>query len=100
MNKFKVTGKIKRFPGKGGWFYVELNNKMSEELRPLVKDRWPALLAASFTLNQTGWKSSIMPIKDGPLFIALPAKIRKCEELEEGQKVTIEFSLSENKKAD
>ncbi|WP_186645400.1 DUF1905 domain-containing protein [Fluviispira vulneris] len=97
MKKYKVTGKIKRFPGKGGWFYVELNKKISEAFRPLVKNRWPALLSASFTLNQTSWKSSIMPIKEGPLFIALPTKIRKCEQLEEGQKVTIEFLLSDNR---
>ena len=93
MNVFKVSGMVKRFLGKYGWYYVELDEGLSKDLRPLLKDRWPALLNAEFTVNKTVWKSSIMPIKDGPLFIALPAKVRKAEEIEEGQIVTIDFKL-------
>ncbi len=93
MNTFNVSGDVKRFPGKLGWHYIELNNELSEDLRPLIKDRWPALLNATFTINDTSWKSSIMPIKDGPLFIALPAKIRKAEDIVKGQNITIHFEL-------
>lgn len=93
MNSYMVSGIVQHFPGKYGWHYVELDEDLSKDLRPLLKDRWPALLNAEFTVNKTVWKSSIMPIKDGPLFIALPAKVRKTEEIEEGQKVTILFEL-------
>lgn len=93
MNELTVSGSVERFPGKYGWYYVELDEDMSKDLRPLLKDRWPALLNAEFTVNKTVWKSSIMPIKDGPLFIALPAKVRKAEGIEEGQIVTIYFKL-------
>ena len=94
MNTFEVSGDVKKFPGKLGWHYVELDNELSKDLRPLLKDRWPALLNATFTIDDTSWKSSIMPIKDGPLFIAIPAKIRKAEKIEKGQKVTIKFQLN------
>jgi hypothetical protein len=93
MNTIIVTGQVKRFPGKYGWYYVELDEDLSKDLRPLLKDRWPALLSAEFTVNKTVWKSSIMPIRDGPLFIALPAKVRKAEGIDEGQIVTIDFRL-------
>ena len=93
MNSFTVVGTVKRFSGKYGWYFVKLDEDLSKDLRPLLKDRWPALLNAEFTVNKTVWKSSIMPIKDGPLFIALPAKVRKAEGIEEGQIVTIDFKL-------
>lgn len=93
MNTFEISGKVKRFPGKYGWHYIELDDDLSKDFRVMVKDKWPSLLGATFTINQTTWKSSIMPIKDGPLFIALPAKIRKKEAIEKGQNITISFEL-------
>ncbi len=93
MSTFNVSGEVKRFPGKYGWYYVELDEDLSKDLRPLLKDRWPGLLNASFTVHRTHWNSSIMPIKDGPLFIALPVKVRKTEAITEGQLVTINFEL-------
>jgi len=91
---FSVNNIVKRFPGKYGWYYIELAEDISKDLRPILKGVWPALLKAEFTLNQTTWKSSIMPIKGGPLFIALPAKIRKAENIDADQNITIEVELA------
>ena len=93
MHKFEVSGKIKRFPGNYGWYYVELDENLSKDLRPLLKNLWPGLLKAEFVINKTTWRSSIMPIKDGPLFIALPAKVRKAETIDVSDKVNIAFKL-------
>lgn len=93
MQTFTVTNTVKCFPGKYGWYYVELDESLSNDLRPILNGVWPALLKSEFTLNKTTWKSSIMPIKDGPLFIALPAKIRKKESIEEGQEVKVHVRL-------
>ncbi len=93
MKSFEASGPVKRFPGKHGWHYVELDEGISKNFRPLLAGLWPALLKAKFRINKTTWQSSIMPIKDGPLFIALPAKIRKAEGIEEGSKVTITFEI-------
>lgn len=88
-----VKNIVKRFPGKYGWYYVELDENLSQDLRPMIKDLWPALLKATFSIGEVTWNSSIMPIKDGPLFIALPAKIRKAEKIDEGHTVNIKFQL-------
>jgi hypothetical protein len=93
MNRFTISGNVNRFEGKYGWHYVELDRQLSNDFRPLIKNRWPALLKATFKINSTKWDSSIMPIKNGPLFIALPAKVRKAEEIKEGQKINIKFEL-------
>lgn len=88
-----VVGDIKRFPSQYGWYYVELIDELTKELRPLLSGLWPALLKAEFTINNTVWLSSIMPIKDGPLFIALPSKIRKAEGLGVGDRIKVSFKL-------
>ena len=93
MGRFRASGRVDRFPGEHGWFYVQLDESLCRDLRPLVKDAWPALLKASSTINTTRWVSSIMPMRDGPLFIALPARVREAEGIEEGQSVTIDLEL-------
>lgn len=93
MNKFLVSDEVKRFPGKYGWYYIELDKATSSDLRPILKDLWPGLLKAQFTLNNTTWKSSIMPLKDGPLFIALPAKVRKAEKIDTDQNIQVKVEL-------
>jgi len=93
MKNIKITNYIKLFPGNYGWYYVELDDELSKQLRPLLSNLWPALLKAEFTINTTVWRSSIMPIKNGPLFIALPSKVRKAEELSVGDKITVSFEL-------
>jgi len=93
MDKFEVFGRVKRFPGDYGWYYVELDEGLSKDLRPLLANLWPALLKAEFMINKTTWLSSIMPIKDGPLFVALPAKVRKSEMIDIADKINIKFEL-------
>jgi hypothetical protein len=91
--KFSVNNTVRRFPGKYGWYYIELEEDISQDLRPVLKGLWPALLKARFTLNKTTWKSSIMPIKDGPLFIALPSKVRKAEDIDVDQIIEVDVEL-------
>jgi len=93
MMSFNVNGHIKRFAGQYGWYYVELNDSLTKELRPLVSSLWPALPKVELTINNTVWLSSIMPIKNGPLFVALPLKVRKAEGLDIGDKIKVSFEL-------
>ena len=93
MDEFTVRGPVERFPGENGWFYVKLSARQSAQLGPLVRSEWPALLKIRCTLGDTTWKATIMPIKDGPLFVALPAKVRKAEAIVVGQRVTLRCLL-------
>ena len=86
---------MKKFPGEKGWYYLPLDTELSSHFSDLVKAVWPALLKAELRINSTVWKSSIMPIKDGPLFVALPAKIRKAENIDEGDYITVTLETNE-----
>lgn len=93
MNKIVVSGIVKKFPTESGWHYVALSEEQSLDLREIVKSSWPALIKADLKCGQTIWNSSIMPIKDGPLFIALPAKVRKAESIIEGQEISVSCNI-------
>jgi hypothetical protein len=95
MESYSVSATVQRFPGPTGWYYVELPTALDGVFRPLVRQRWPALVGLRCTVGATTWDGSMMPIKDGPLFIALPAKIRKREQLDVGSAVTVGFTLRE-----
>ncbi len=41
----------------------------------------------------SGWKSSVFPSRDGNWFLLISAKLRKAEQLEVGEDVTVELEL-------
>lgn len=93
MDTFTLTGPVERFPGPKGWYYVALPDDLEAVFRPLVRARWPGLIRVRATVGSTTWSGSMMPIKGGPLFLSLPAKVRKSEAIDVGQVVIIECGL-------
>ena len=89
---FPVTGPVEVFPQKGGWFYVSVPKKYTEMTKDLA-DR--CLVAITATVGSSSWSTSLLPMGDGTQFIALPAKIRKKEQIELGDKIQISFVLRE-----
>lgn len=89
----RITAKLQRFDGPSGWFYVPFDETFSRGLRPLVTQHWPALLKVRAEIAGLPWTASIMPIRDGPLFVAIPAKIRRKLEIGVGDVVTLDIDL-------
>ncbi len=89
---YSLTAPVQRFPGPRGWFYVELPTTVGVELRPLLPRRWPALIPVRCTIGGTSWDGSIQPIHAGPLFIAIPAPVRRKEKIDVDDTVTLAFS--------
>lgn len=87
---YKVTGAVELFPQAGGWYYVKVPQQHTEITKPLA-DR--GLVAITVTLGELTWDTSLLPMGNGTHFIALPAKVRKPEKIELGQKVHLSFVL-------
>ncbi|MFN0116865.1 MAG: DUF1905 domain-containing protein [Elusimicrobiota bacterium] len=56
-----------------------------------IADR--GLIPIFITLGKSIWKSSLLPMGDGTHFIALPAKVRKAEDIKIGKRVKLSFVL-------
>ena len=93
MDTYVVSGLVQRFPGPKGWTYLELDAALEKVFRPLVQSRWPALVGVDCAIGETSWRGSVMPIRQGPLFITLPAPVRRALSIEVGQEVTVRVAL-------
>jgi hypothetical protein len=72
--------------------YVRVPKKFTEMTEEFA-DR--GLVAITATVGKSSWKTSLLPMGDGTLFIALNAKVRKAEGIELGDMVKISFRLRE-----
>jgi hypothetical protein len=88
MKHYFVTAKVERFPGKSGWYYVPLP-ETSDDF-PGRKSSW-GMIPVMVTLGDTTWKTSLLPMGRGRLFIALKAALRKKYSITLGSLVTLTY---------
>lgn len=85
---FKVHAQVQIFPQKGGWVYMRVPQTY-EDLR-IKKPKW-GLVPIIATVGETQWKTSLLPMGDGTLFIALNKKVREKEDIKVGDMITVSF---------
>lgn len=87
-DSYRVSGIIELFPQKGGWHFVTVPGSVVEDLSWLAER---SLIGITATIGSTTWDTSLMPTGDGSHFIPLNAKVRRDNDLEEGEQVVVEF---------
>lgn len=90
---FKLKGNVERYPGPNGWFYVRVPEKMMKKVGEVAPPpgRWK-FIKIEVTLGETTWQTSLLPMGNGQYFIALKAEVRKKEQVELGDDVSLKFS--------
>lgn len=76
--------------GPAPWFFVTVPEEQSHDLKALsgiVTYGW-GMIPAHARIGKTKWKTSLCP-KDGRYIVPIRASVRKAENLEEGDRVTI-----------
>ena len=92
----KFTGTVEMFADCNmPWWYVRAPKQLSKPYENLA-DR--GLIAITAKVGNDSWQTSMMPYGNGTHFIPLPAKIRKANNIQLGDKITIEFDIRERKK--
>ncbi|MFN8411507.1 MAG: DUF1905 domain-containing protein [Anaerolineales bacterium] len=90
----EFKGKIWFWRGPSPFFFVTVPEKQSEELRAivsLVTYGW-GMIPVEARIGKTHWKTSLFP-KNGGYIVPIKAVVRKAEELEEGDVVTIRLEV-------
>lgn len=84
----EVSGELERLPGAGGWYVVRLPHG-----RPTVTASWGrrGFVPVTATVGSTSWETSLMPMGDGTHFLAVPAAVRRAEDLDEGDPVSARY---------
>jgi len=72
---FTISGKVLKFPGKGGWHYIAVPKKYTKELQERRKawGKFPIMVR----VNKTSWKTKLMLKKGGDFFVAFNKEIRE-----------------------
>jgi hypothetical protein len=90
----EFSGKIWFWRGPAPWFFVTIPAKQSQELKAissLVTYGW-GVIPVHVQIGNTEWKTSLFP-KDDLYLVPIKASVRKAEDLEEGDQVTIHLEV-------
>jgi len=80
--------------GPAPWFFVTVPDKQCDDLRAIsgfVTYGW-GMIPAKVRIGKTEWTTSLFP-KDGSYIVPIKASVRQAENLEEGDKVTVQLEV-------
>ena len=91
---FEFNGKIWFWKGPAPWFFVTIPAKQSRDLKAISRSvtyGW-GVIPVHVRIGKTEWKTSLFP-KDDNYLVPIKASVRKEENLEEGDQVTIQLEI-------
>ena len=100
MTDFKIQYRFSSEPwkyvGQGGWIFVSLPKKLSNEIRTTFKSEeaeWGRLTATA-KIGNTEWKTAIwFDTKENTYLMPLKEVVRKKEKIEVGEKINVEVFI-------
>jgi hypothetical protein len=90
----EFNGEIWYWRGPAPWFFVTVPEKQSSDLKEIsvsVTYGW-GVIPVQVRIGKTDWQTSLIP-KDGRYLVPIKASVRKAENLEEGDKVTVRLEV-------
>ena len=91
---FEFTSTIIYWRGPAPWFFVAMPAKQSRELKAvssLVTYGW-GVIPVHVRIGKTEFTTSLFP-KDGRYLVPIKASVRKAENIEKGDKVTVRLEI-------
>jgi hypothetical protein len=91
---FEFNGKILFWKGPAPWFFVTVPEKESRALKAIsgmVTYGW-GVIPVHVRIGRTEWQTSLFP-KDERYLVPIKASVRKAENLDEGDEVTIRLEV-------
>lgn len=90
----EFNGRILYWRGPAPWYFVSVPAKQSRDLKAisaLVTYGW-GVIPVLVRIGKTEWKTSLFP-KDGRYLVPIKASVRKAEDLDTGDKVTVQLEI-------
>jgi hypothetical protein len=90
----EFNGKIWFWKGPAPWYFVTVPAKHCRDLNAIsrvVTYGW-GMIPVHVRIGKSEWKTSLFP-KDGRYIVPIKASVRKAENLEEGDKVTVRLEV-------
>jgi Domain of unknown function (DUF1905) len=94
----EFSGKIIYWKGPSPFYFVTIPAKISKDIKAvskLVTYGW-GVIPVGVQIGETEWETSLFP-KDDRYLVPIKASMRKTEQLEEGDKVTVRLEVGKRK---
>jgi Domain of unknown function (DUF1905) len=91
----EFSGKLWYWKGPSPWYFVTVPAKQCRDLKAaskFVTYGW-GMIPVKIQIGETESKTSLFP-KDGRYIVPVKASLRKAENLEEGDKITVRLEVS------
>ncbi|QQR76529.1 DUF1905 domain-containing protein [Candidatus Nomurabacteria bacterium] len=87
---FTIKTKVWRWPGDGGWHFVTLDKKLSQDIRKVFTKGFVKIRAE---IGDSAWDTSLFPHKESGYLLCINKKIRSKEGIFEGDDVNIKVKI-------
>jgi len=101
---FAVRGKVWKYEGPAGWFFVYIDKEISKEILELTKEVKKVatgkkkagfgFIPVQAKLGKSVWDTAIFPSKDKTYLLAIKGSIRKKEGVLEGETVDVQLIVT------
>jgi hypothetical protein len=92
---FVTEGKVWKYEGPAGWYFVYVDKKVSEEIAGMPGKKrvgW-GFVPIRATIGETAWTTTLFPTKEKDYLLAIKADVRRKEGVDEGDMVRVSFVL-------
>lgn len=94
MKKFTFSGQVWRWPGVGGWHFVNVPKDISAKVKKIGKPYGAGFIKAEIFVGKSSWHTALFPHKEGENYLlSIKKNIRKKEGIYENDTVKISFVL-------
>lgn len=91
---FKFKAKVWLWPGVGGWHFVNVDKKVSEQVKKIGKPYGAGFIKIKAKVGKTYWQTALFPHTESKSYLlSIKARVRKKEDIFEGDLITINFEL-------
>jgi hypothetical protein len=91
---YQFTAKAWKDPVASGWYFVRLDNRLSEKIKKrAASSPRPSLLKARATVGRTSWNTTLFLTKAGHYAFVLKADVRKKEHIRDKDTIAVKLSL-------
>jgi hypothetical protein len=94
MTRYSTTGKVWKWKADAGWHFFSIDKTTSKQVKE-TKNKSTASFGSvkvEVTLGNTTWQTSLFPhSKEGIYILPLKAKVRKIEDIQEGDEISLTF---------
>jgi hypothetical protein len=92
--RIEFTGEIWFWKGPAPWYFVTIPPEQSRDLKAIstfVTYGW-GVIPVRVQIGRTEWQTSLFP-KDDVYLVPIKASVRKAEQIEEGDEVTVRLDV-------